>query len=241
VLVSGDGCTDASEEVVRAVDDPRVRWLGFPKAPGYGYANRARALEQAQGVFVAYLAPDDLWAPDHLARLVEVVEQERCGLAFSRPVVARGDGVLHPHLLPFDLAVPGERSRAGLRLQCVSPSQVLHTRALLAPSGGWDSGLLRNGDVDLWRRCQAAGADARYLSRPTVVRLPAFRFRGVAPSARAALHARLAEELAGGRLDLAALRWPPHRRLLAWMDDAIAIVRANGASIARLWMRGAAR
>src|SRR3954470_8790817 len=76
VLVAGDGCTDASAEVVAACADPRVRWLGFPKARGFGYANRARALTEARGDLVAYLSPDDLWLSHHLETLLTALEDE---------------------------------------------------------------------------------------------------------------------------------------------------------------------
>ena len=34
LLVIGDGCTDDSEAVVRAVGDARVRWLNLPRNTG---------------------------------------------------------------------------------------------------------------------------------------------------------------------------------------------------------------
>lgn len=77
VLVSGDGVVDDSERVALETTDPRLRWFGFPKAPGYGYANRARTRAQAGGELVAYISPDDLWAPDHLERLVACLTRQR--------------------------------------------------------------------------------------------------------------------------------------------------------------------
>src|SRR5690242_17896228 len=74
VIVCGDGCTDGSEEVVHACSDPRVRWLGFPKSPGFGYANRGRALAEATGSCIAYIAPDDAWSRSHLMMLTRALD-----------------------------------------------------------------------------------------------------------------------------------------------------------------------
>jgi glycosyltransferase involved in cell wall biosynthesis len=87
IVVAGDGADDAVERVVLSYRDSRVRWFGFPKAPGFGYSNRSRAIGQTTGRLIAYLAPDDLWAPDHLERLVAVLEKDRLDLVFSRPIL----------------------------------------------------------------------------------------------------------------------------------------------------------
>jgi len=60
LVVAGDGCTDATEQVVASVADPRVRWLPCRKALGIGYAVRNAAIRATNGRYVAYLAHDDL-------------------------------------------------------------------------------------------------------------------------------------------------------------------------------------
>ena len=235
VIVAGDGCTDDSERAARQTRDRRVRWIGFPKAPGFGYANRARALAGANGELLAYLNPDDLWAPDHLERLVRLLDAERADFVFSRPVLVRPDGRLCPHYFPFDVAAHSRRAPVGPRLYFLSGGQVLHTRAVLDRAGGWDGGLVRFGDIDVWLRCRAAGARIRYLPHPTVARLPTIDFRRTSPDVAERLHARLYEDLRDGRLDLAGEQWPLSRRALGWAVDLTRVGRAKGPAFARTW------
>ncbi|HYK42964.1 MAG TPA: glycosyltransferase family A protein, partial [Thermoanaerobaculia bacterium] len=155
VIVSGDGAGDAVRREALASGDARVRWEGFPKAPGLGYSNRARAIGRARGKLVAYLAPDDLWAPRHLERLVGMLDRDRLDFVFSRPVLVWASGAPRPHYFPFDRGKSGAGSRRFL-LACLSPTQVLHSSEIHDRAGGWDDGFFRHGDIDLWLRCRAA-------------------------------------------------------------------------------------
>lgn len=232
VLVSGDGCRDHSGAVASATGDSRVRFLDFPKEPGLGYANRARALAEARGHYVAYLAPDDLWAPGHLQHLVAAADTRRLDLVFCKPVGMRADGVLLPHFAPFDIASDGAPPRVGPRLYFLSPSQTLHTLDLHSRAGGWRTPPLRHGDIDLWRRCRAAGASIGYTGHPSVVRLFSYAF-ATHPELRLTIHARVARELIDGTLRPPELRWPWPRRFLGWFRDASGMARARGRSMAR--------
>jgi glycosyltransferase involved in cell wall biosynthesis len=233
VLVAGDGCTDHSADVVAACPDPRVRWLGFPKAPGYGYANRARALAEAQSDLVAYLAPDDLWMPDHLETLLTELECHRLDFVFSRPIIVSPDGSWSPHHFPFDIAAARTRVPVWPRLYFLSPSQVLHTRALLERAGTWDGRIQRFGDVDLWLRWWAAGARMRFVPHPTMLRLPSLAFRHTSPADQATLQAKLWSALRDGRFDPWRCRLPPSYRVLCWCRDFSALARARGPAFIR--------
>ena len=75
IIVVGDGCTDDSEEVVKSFGDDRIIWDNLPENTGNQGLPNNRGLELASGKYVAYLGHDDLYLPNHLARLTETLEK----------------------------------------------------------------------------------------------------------------------------------------------------------------------
>src|SRR6185295_8796685 len=74
VLVVGDGCTDDSETVVKAIGDRRLRWINLPANTGHQSEPNNEGLRQARGELIAYLGHDDLWLPHHLSCLVAALD-----------------------------------------------------------------------------------------------------------------------------------------------------------------------
>jgi hypothetical protein len=123
----------------------------FPKGERHGEAHRHTALCDATGDFVAHIADDDLWFPDHLKELGAHLSEVEFGNLFQ--VSAGRDGTLHPYV--DDLADPSARRRmleqrwnffgptvAGYRL---STYRRLPQGWASAPSGVWC-------DLHMWRK-----------------------------------------------------------------------------------------
>jgi glycosyltransferase involved in cell wall biosynthesis len=165
LLVIGDGCTDDSEQVVRAIADPRVRWINIART-GHQSGPNNEGLRQARGEWIAYLGHDDLWLPHHLAVLVAAMER---GADLAQTLLA--------------LVPPPEHNEA-LTIAALAwrpPSSVMHRRALAQAVGGWrDHRELRaTPEGDLWQRVEAAGARIEVVPRLSVIKFPASWRRGV--------------------------------------------------------------
>ncbi len=68
VVVIGDGSPQATEDIVLRFkqQDPRFRFVRYPKSPRTGEAYRETLIRSVDSKFIAYLGDDDLWLPWHL-------------------------------------------------------------------------------------------------------------------------------------------------------------------------------
>ena len=70
-IVVDDGSSDRSAEIVKKYDDPRVHLISKPNE-GVSLT-RNFGVEKANTPLIAFLDADDLWAPQHLERLLDLV------------------------------------------------------------------------------------------------------------------------------------------------------------------------
>ncbi len=173
VIVVADGCTDDTVEAVRALGDERVVVLDLPKGPGLGWVNRNQALERARGDVISYLSDDDLWLPDHLARVGELFDADVSEVVQANACVVHPDGRLE--MTGADWRVPEYRRRFLESIETRTPSSaVSHLRGVAERAGGWRT-VERWGDSDLWKRMLRTGVTTAALMEPTVLFFQAAR------------------------------------------------------------------
>lgn len=89
-IVIDDGSTDHTASIIRAFEDPRIRYFRSERNLGRGHA-QALALEHARGEFLANLDADDWMYPDKLECQVECLDKHpdvacvAVGLALAEP------------------------------------------------------------------------------------------------------------------------------------------------------------
>lgn len=99
-LVFWDNCsTDRTSEIAKTFDS-RLRYFRGESLVSLGQARNC-ALERAEGDYIAFLDSDDLWAPEKLARQVEVLDNNPdCGMVlcnFYRMNMLSGKIDVYPH------------------------------------------------------------------------------------------------------------------------------------------------
>jgi glycosyltransferase involved in cell wall biosynthesis len=193
--VVGDGCSEETEEVVREIGDPRVSFHRFPKARGFGYANRNVVLRGTRAPFVAYVTDDDLWFPDHLELALAELRARRLALVAFRSCHVKFPDRLDARFFAFDWRVPV--LSGFLRNWFMGSVTCVHERRVFDTVGYWDDRLFRFGDRDFYNRVRTSSEPTLYVDKPTVLRFYAQHWDGL-------------YERAGG---------PPQRRYLALLGD----------------------
>jgi glycosyltransferase involved in cell wall biosynthesis len=91
VIVVDDGSSDGSPDVVRSIDDSRVRLVEHDANRGIAAA-RNTGVDQARGEYVAFLDQDDTWYPRKLEKQVEILDRDASGgigLVFTAREIVR--------------------------------------------------------------------------------------------------------------------------------------------------------
>lgn len=83
LIVSDDASTDKTCEIVENFQEKDSRILLLKSDKNQGAAvTRNRAIEKAQGRYIAFLDSDDLWHPEKLARQVAFMEKNHVAFSF---------------------------------------------------------------------------------------------------------------------------------------------------------------
>ena len=124
VIVADDASTDDTREVVKKVNDPRVKLI-VRKENGGAAAARNSAIFVATGRYIAFLDSDDCWMPDKLA--VQISKMQETAKHFSyTSYIARSEK------LEALIDVPGETDyRRLLRGNIICTSTAVYDAGLL--------------------------------------------------------------------------------------------------------------
>lgn len=73
LLICNDGSTDKSIEIINEYKDSRIRYIENIKNSGISFT-RNRLIDQAKGVYIAWLDADDIALPERLLKQVTFLE-----------------------------------------------------------------------------------------------------------------------------------------------------------------------
>lgn len=154
VIVVDDASTDNTAEVVRAIGDPRIRYVLEAKNGGPNAA-RNRGMQQARGRYFAFLDSDDEWLPRKLEKQMERFKQlpDSVGAVYTGIETISDDGSVH-HFLPRLRGNIHAKLLARNELHGASQSIVIRSD-VARKAGDFDVSYPAIGDYDYWLRIAA--------------------------------------------------------------------------------------
>ncbi len=191
VLIIDDASTDDTVELVRALDDERIRLLVNDRNIGLA-RNWNKCLEMSRGDFIKFLFHDDILYPDCVEKMMQLlISDEKIGLVFApRDVLVEGDReteltkiwlqnckTLHTRFRSIEPVNHGRDLFAqylnrGLRGNWIGePSSVLIRKECFTRLGVFNPNLYQVCDVEMWLRIMFT-YDIGFLPE----KLTAFRF-----------------------------------------------------------------
>ncbi len=163
-----DDGTRGTVEAFAKEHPQRVEFIRHERNQGVSAA-RNTAIDAAQGEFVAFLDPDDLWAPQHLKCAIERFEQDPTLDVCTGPVINFRNGAPGAYrkakfIAPWKV----EHFPHSLAIHnFIQPSATVARRSKLNSAGGFDTGLVISEDHDLWIRLVLAGKRFAFLKEAT--------------------------------------------------------------------------
>ncbi|MDQ3378779.1 MAG: glycosyltransferase [Actinomycetota bacterium] len=215
LIVVDDGSTDATPEVLSAVDDARLRVLRNDERGGLA-ASLNRGLDEARGRYVARLDADDIALPRRLERqLQRMVSGSQVAVVGSAVVdldASGSPGALH--LMPSgSVAV---RWAALFSAPFFHPSVLIDREVLERHDLSYDPEYLESEDYDLWTRLLAHD-DGDNLAEPLVL----YRVHpGQASRARRSIQLDFQRRVGLREIRGVAPELDPERAELAWRVGA---------------------
>jgi len=195
IVVTDDGSTDGTAEILRGFTDPRIRLECCPENRGISAAMNA-TVARARGRYVAILNSDDWALPGRLRRQVGFLDTHPdVALVFGMPRPVDEAGVPTQAFNDFTLPLrfPDFSRRTWLRFfffqgnTLCAPTALIRREAYEA-AGAYDLRLTNLQDFDMWIRMLMAGQNIHVLPDS----LTAFRIRdGLANASAPSPEARL--------------------------------------------------
>ena len=185
MIIWDDGSTDNTAEIVSSVQDERIKYY-FEENHGAAYA-RNRALEKAQGKYIAFLDSDDTWSIDKLSQQISALEKHpQIDLLFGdfhNINIARDEkgtgfvqnenamAALRTSKLDDDLFLITDGMPQSLTIgNFIALDSVLLRADVLSRLGTFDEKLRNSEDFELWWRMGLAGVQFAYLDKILMTR-----------------------------------------------------------------------
>lgn len=176
LIVADDASSDNTEEVVNAIDDPRVIYVRHSSNAGAGSA-RNLGIRHSKGDYIAFQDSDDEWLVNTLEIQLSALldESDDYGAVFGMKITMGRDEtfaygprrvIVHPHWSRE--IVSEDTKRQLLKGNFISPQTLMIRKDVFNSIGGFDSRLPNNEDWDFMMRMSRV-TKVKFVEQPVVV------------------------------------------------------------------------
>lgn len=156
VIVVDDGSIDDSAKVVSSIPDDRIRLI--TKVNGGPSSARNRGIEEAQGDIISFIDADDVWAPDHLESLTQLISDFPDAVIYGMNYGLVQDGALvQPNTDSYRGYLNGDWNCFPFFFWT---SSTCCRKSVLNKVGRFDERMMYGEDCDLWFRLLLEGRGA---------------------------------------------------------------------------------
>ena len=151
IIVVDDASTDNTEEVVKGISDPRIKYFKRKRSRGLQAICKNKGIRESKGEYIAFLDSDNTYRPDHLkALLVQFDKDPKLDVVYGDRWVIQGKESGIGIYSYFSLGRLLERNY-------IDTSDALIKREAIFKIGGWDERYKRFADWNLFLRLAKAG------------------------------------------------------------------------------------
>lgn len=169
IVIVDDGSTDGSLEIVKKIHSDKVRII---QQPNQGVAvARNTGIENANGEYIAFLDADDVWHPDYLKTIAELIEnypQSDIFVTAYEVLMKNGKVNMSTQLTPGKGCLESYWLTLTEKYDFVWTSATVIGRTALQKAGMFKPGEKIGQDLDMWARVARNNPRVAYSSKACV-------------------------------------------------------------------------
>ena len=148
VVIADDCSSDGTGDMVRSIEDARIKYYKLPGNRGAGGA-RNYGVKMAQNELIAFHDSDDMWHPDKLEKQMKLLETGEYGLVYGAYRMHLQFGILHdvPEL-NGNRKLQGEIYKDLLVRNSIGAPTILMEKRVFNEIGGFDESMRSLEDWD---------------------------------------------------------------------------------------------
>lgn len=148
ILVVSDASTDTTEEIVKSITDPRIKYIYHEKNRGLAAA-RNTGIKNSAGEYITFLDDDDEWLPEKISRQIGIFKNTAAaiGLIFTNGFSEYENDYIVREKIPSGVIYDPHKDKFfPLRILISPPTSWMIPKTIVTEIGYFDENMHNNWD-----------------------------------------------------------------------------------------------